>query len=146
MRAVRKAAARNRATRQGKRAVPATRAKGRVLMLGGENTAVTAGQLLIATTVQETARIDRLFVAGIDKTGAVLPPASYSIGDIKVGTSSQLAGLPPLPGIMFTQDATSQGQGLQLDTTQPGTDFTVVIANAPAGSTFNWGAYASAIR
>ncbi len=149
-RAIVKAVKRDRARtalRGGTRAVPATRSKGRVLMLGGAATqGTTAGQLLIPTTVQDMARVDRLFISGVDGTGTVLPPASYSIADIKVGTGSQFAGLPPLPGIMFTADATSQGKGLQLDTTQPGTDFTVIIANAPVASTFNWGAYATSLR
>lgn len=119
----------------------------RTLMIGGrESQGAVAGQLLIPTTVQELARVDRLFVTGIDAAGNVLDPASYSIADIKVGTKSQFAALPPLPGVMFQADATGQGTRLGLDTIQTGTDFTVIIADAPAGSTFTWGAYAKALR
>lgn len=121
--------------------------KVRTLMLGGSATqGPVAGQLLIPTTVQELARVDRLFIVGMDAVGAVLDPGSYLIADIKVGTKSQLAALPPLPGVMFQSDATGQGARLGLDTIQTGTDFTVIIANAPAGSVFTWGAYAKADR
>jgi hypothetical protein len=125
----------------------AARRVGRVLLLGGRATqGPTAGQLLIPTTVQELARVDRLFVSGRDETGTPLDPSSYSIADIKVGTKSQFAALPPLPGIMFQADATGQGVHLGLDAIQTGTDFTVIIADAPPNSMFTWGAYATALR
>ena len=121
--------------------------RGRVLFLAGEAVqGGTAGQLLISTTAQELCRVDRLFITGVDDAGVPLAPASYRIADIKVGTKSQFSALPPLPGIMFQADATGMGAMLQLDTVQPGTDFTVSIADAPAGSRFNWGALATALR
>lgn len=129
------------------RVVRQPRRRGRTLPLGGQATqGAVAGQLLISTTVQEQCRVDRLFVVGQDSAGVPLNPASYSIADIKVGTKSQFAGLAPLPGIMFTADATGHGRSLGLDTVQTGTDFTVVIANAPAASSFTWGAFARAVR
>ena len=101
-------------------------------MMGGTATqGGVAGQLIVTTTAQEIARIDRLFISGIDGAGAVIQPSAYLIADIKVGTKSQFAALPPLPGVMFTQDATGQGYSLGLDTVQPGTDFSVIVANAP---------------
>ena len=85
-------------------------------MIGGRETqGATAGQLLMPTTVQELARVDRLFITGVDSVGAVLDPASYSVADIKVGTKSQFAALPPLPGVMFQADATGQGTRLGLE-------------------------------
>lgn len=146
-RAIRAIAKNRAALTRGKTVKTVPRYKGRVLMLGGAETqGPNAGQLVIATTVQQLCRIDRLFVQGIDAQGLSISPGSFTIGDIKVGTSSQLAALPPLPGIMFTQDATAQGTGLKLDTVQTGTDFSVIISTAPAGSTFTWGAYATALR
>lgn len=119
----------------------------RTIPLGGNATqGGVAGQLIISTTVQEPCRVDRLFIAGIDSEGGVLNPASYSISDIKVGTKSQFAALQPLPGIMFQADTTGQGTKLGLDTVQTGTDFSVIIADAPAGSRFQFGAYARALR
>lgn len=123
------------------------RRRGRTLPLGGQATqGPTAGQLLISTTVQEQCRVDRLFVVGRDENGLPLNPAAYSIADIKVGTKSQFAALPPLPGTMFATDATGHGRSLGLDTIQTGTDFTVIIADAPAQSSFTWGAFARAVR
>lgn len=121
--------------------------RARTLMLGGQATQnAIAGHLQIATTVQELARVDRLFITGIDENGLPIHPSVYSIADIKVGTKSQLAATDPLPGVMFTSDATGQGVTLGLDTIQTGTSFTVVIADAPANSTFRWGAFAEALR
>lgn len=146
--AARAKAANRAAVRAGKRTVTTQSQRGRVLLLGGEaiQTSPTGGQLLVTTTAQELARVDRLFIAAADATGAVLSPASYRIADIKVGTKSQFAALPALPGTMFQADATGHGVALGLDTVQPGTDFSVVIADAPAGSRFNFGAFATALR
>lgn len=147
--AVKVAASRVAALRAGKRAVATSQnQRGRVLLLGGEaiQTSPTGGQLLITTTAQELARVDRLFIAASDATGAVLSPSSYRVADIKVGTKSQFAALPALPGTMFQADATGHGVALGLDTVQPGTDFSVVIADAPTGSRFNFGAFATALR
>lgn len=142
-----KSNARQMALSGGVASVPVSPKKGRVLLLGGQETqGAVAGLLQISTTAQELARVDRLFITGRDDTGAVLPPASYNIANIQVGTVSQFAALPPLPGVMFQADATGQGYALGLDTIQPGTDFTVSIADAPALSTFTFGCYATALR
>lgn len=145
---VAKAANKAAALRSGKRVVTTQSQRGRVLLLGGDavQTSPTGGQLLVTTTAQELARVDRLFITATDATGAVLAPSSYRIADIKVGTKSQFAALPALPGTMFQADATGHGASLALDTVQPGTDFSVVIADAPPGSRFTWGAFATALR
>ncbi len=119
--------------------------RGRLLLFGGQNTAVAAGGLLIATTVQEICRVDRLFISAIN-AGTPLSNAAFNIQDIKVGVKSQLTALSPLPGIMFTPDNTAMFQGLGFDTVQPGTEFSVLIEAAAIGDVFTFGAVATALR
>lgn len=126
---------------------PSEPTKGRVLLFGGEATqGAVAGQLLIPSTAQEMCRVDRLYISAVTDAGAVISNAAFSVADIKVGTRSQLSAIGNVPGVMFQADANGQGFALSLDTVQPGTTFTVIIASAPALSKFNWGAYATALR
>lgn len=126
---------------------PSEPTKGRVLLFGGEATqGAQAGQLLIPSTAQEMCRVDRLYISALTDQGAVISNAAFAVADIKVGTRSQLSAIGNVPGIMFQADANGQGFALSLDTVQPGTTFTVIIASAPALSRFTWGAYATALR
>jgi hypothetical protein len=128
-------------------ATPQHPSKGRVLMFGGAATqGATAGLLTISATAQEMCRVDRIFISAVDSLGAAIPLTLLTVADIRVGTRSQLAAIGALPGVMFSADATAQGQGLSLDTVQPGTSFSVQITSAPALSTVTWGSYATALR
>lgn len=119
--------------------------RGRLLLFGGQATAAAAGSLLIATTVQEICRVDRLFISG-ENAQVVINNASFTISDIKVGVKSQLTALSPLPGTMFTPDNTAMFQGLGFDTVQPGTEFSVLITSASVDDVFTFGAVATALR
>ncbi len=119
--------------------------KGRLLLFGGQNTAVAVGSLRIATTVQEICRVDRLFISAIN-TGTPLSNAAFNVSDITVGVKSQLTALSPLPGILFTPDNTAMFQGLGFDTIQPGTEFSVLIQTVAIGDIFTFGAVATALR
>lgn len=145
-RAVRKAATKAaRRMRGGVNQVRSVARKGRLLLFGGQATAAAAGSLLIATTVQEICRVDRLFIAAVN-AGTPLNNAVFNVQDIKVGVKSQLTALNPLPGTIFTPDNTAMFQGLGFDTVQPGTEFSVLVANASIGDIFTFGAVATALR
>lgn len=87
-------------------------------------------------TVQEAMRPHRLVVTGM-LAGSRLDPDSYHILDILCGTRSQLGALGAVSGAMFTSDTTLQYAGFLWGDVQPGTSFTVRIADAPAGSVFS---------
>lgn len=135
--------------RRGLVAAKAKNTAGRQIFFGGTATqGGTAGLLQITTKVQELCRVTRLYVVGDD--GATPPvrldSATWSVLDIKVGTKSQFTALVAVPGILFDSDNTSQFVGYEMDTVQPGTDFTVSIADAPAASRFKFAAVAKALR
>lgn len=119
--------------------------KGRLLLFGGQETAVAVGALRISTTVQEICRVDRLFISAIN-AGTPLSNAAFNVSDITVGVKSQLTALSPLPGILFTPDNTAMFQGLGFDTVQPGTEFSVLIQTVAIGDIFTFGAVATALR
>lgn len=143
--AVKKILSRRRLVGRGKRQVAVKRRQGRVLIIGGQVVATAAGSFDASTTVQELCRIDRIFTSALDGGGAVVNPNQYFITDIKVGTRSQFAALPPIPAVIFQADATAHTSGLMLDTVQPGTDFTVRF-QVPAAGTFRFGCFASSLR
>ena len=122
---------------------------GRMIQFGGAATqGGTAGVLNVTTKVQELCRPVQLYVVGDDGATppVVLNPATWSVLDIKVGVKSQFTALQPVPGVLYQADNTSQFNGFIMDTVQPGTDFTVQIADAPASSRFKFAAVAKTMR
>lgn len=133
--------------RRGLVAAQSRTSAGRQIFFGGEATqGAVAGVLTLSTKVQELCRVTRLYISADDGAGNVLASATYKILDVKVGVKSQFTALVGIPGILFDSGNTSQFTGFEMDTTQPGTDFSVLIANAPALSNFSYAAVAKALR
>lgn len=142
-----RAQAKKKALARGVAEVKRTASAGRLLIFGGVATASGATSLDITTTVQEVCRVDRLMISGVTAALAVIPPETYAISDIKVGTRSQLTANAAIPGIAFTSNNTAMMQGLGLDTLQPGTDFVVRLESGlVADNVFRFVAYATALR
>lgn len=136
-----------RKRRRGLVAAQSRTSAGRQIFFGGEGTqGAVAGVLTMSTKVQELCRVTRLYISADDGAGNILPSASYKILDVKVGVKSQFTALVGIPGVLFDSQNTAQFTGFEMDTTQPGTDFSVLIQNAPALSNFSYAAVAKALR
>lgn len=136
-----------RKRRRGLVAAQSRTSAGRQIFFGGEGTqGAVAGVLTMSTKVQELCRVTRLYISADDGAGNVLASATYKILDVKVGVKSQFTALVGIPGVLFDSQNTAQFTGFEMDTTQPGTDFSVLIANAPALSNFSYAAVAKALR
>jgi len=108
--------------------------------LGAIATATTSGQLLIRSTAQEHGSVIRLVIQVTDAGGQPVDLSTVMIADIKVGTSSQFVSLDPMPASILSPSSQANNAGYCTGIIQPGTSFSVVIANAVFGNTYNVGA------
>ena len=113
--------------------------------LGSQKTATAPGQLILGSTAQERCSVVRLIISVTDAAGQPVDLGTVSVADIKVGTTSQFVGLQPMPASVCAPSSQANNAGYGTGIVEPGTDFSVIIANAVPGFTYNAGAICEVI-